>query len=134
MKRRNIGELDKREIGLKCCNCHSTENLEYHHIIPFALGGNDINSNMCCLCYNCHNALHYSDKSYFSKVKLYSEQRPTGRPKISINNISDSFRQDYLLYKQKQITFTEVAKRNGITRKTAYKYKAIIDGENENEQ
>ena len=53
-KRRILNRSDKEEIGLQCCNCGSTEDLQYHHIVPISLGGIDINSNMCCLYYKCY--------------------------------------------------------------------------------
>ena len=71
MKRRALTKKDKEEIGLQCCNCGSASDLQYHHIIPIAIGGKDINSNMCCLCYNCHYKLHHDGKG--SKVVNYSE-------------------------------------------------------------
>jgi len=52
--KRNEKKEDKKEIGVQCCNCGSTEELEYHHIVPVSLDGKNINSNMACLCYPCH--------------------------------------------------------------------------------
>ena len=77
MRRRTLTKKDKEEIGLKCCNCGSEEDLQYHHIIPLSLGGNDINSNMCCLCYKCHYKLHHNGKD--SKVANYGELIKNGK-------------------------------------------------------
>ena len=79
MRRRTLTNKDKEEIGLKCCNCGSTSDLQYHHIIPIAIGGKDINSNMCCLCYNCHYKLHHDGKG--SKVNNYGLPfyKPSGK-------------------------------------------------------
>ncbi len=52
--RKNLSEKDKKEIGVLCCNCGSKEELEYHHVVPISLGGKDVNSNIVCLCYPCH--------------------------------------------------------------------------------
>ena len=71
MRRRTLTTKDKEEIGLKCCNCGSKEDLQYHHIIPISIGGKDINSNICCLCYNCHYKLHHDGKD--KKVSNLSE-------------------------------------------------------------
>lgn len=49
---------EKKLIGLCCCNCGSLNDVEYHHIVPLALGGTDSITNMCCLCYSCHLKLH----------------------------------------------------------------------------
>ncbi len=62
--RRQLTQKDKKEIGTECCNCGSTKELEYHHIIPISLGGNDINSNMVCLCYPCHQKIHYGESKH----------------------------------------------------------------------
>ena len=77
MKRRTLTETDKKEIGLKCCNCGSTNDLQYHHILSLALGGRDINSNMCCMCYECHYKLHHEGKS--SKVNRYGDMIKIGQ-------------------------------------------------------
>ena len=37
-----------------CANCGSTERLEWHHMIPVALGGTAEPENMICLCHECH--------------------------------------------------------------------------------
>ena len=44
--------------GEVCVNCGSSEKIEYHHIVPLALGGNDYLSNIVPLCYRCHKAAH----------------------------------------------------------------------------
>ena len=79
MRRRTLTKKDKEEIGLQCCNCGSTSDLQYHHIIPVAIGGKDINSNICCLCYDCHYKLHHDGKG--SKVVNYSELIKKGQAK-----------------------------------------------------
>ena len=81
MKRRNISDNDKKEIGLQCCNCGSTEDLQYHHIVPIAVGGEDINSNMCCLCYKCHYRLHHHKEN---KVSNFSELIKEGQSKARL--------------------------------------------------
>lgn len=40
-----------------CANCGSTERLEWHHMIPAALGGTAEPENMVCLCKECHDAV-----------------------------------------------------------------------------
>ena len=126
-ERRKLTQKDKEEIGLQCCNCHSIKNLEYHHIIPFALGGSDINSNMCCLCRDCHIALHHSDSSYFKKVKLIRPDKKTGRPKTTIDKLPPLFINDI---KEGKLNPTELSRKYQIARNTVYKWKRIIeDGE-----
>lgn len=38
--------------------------LEYHHVVPVSLGGRDINSNIVCLCYPCHQKIHYGESKH----------------------------------------------------------------------
>ena len=77
-KRRTLNQSDKEEIGLYCCNCGSTEDLQYHHIVPIELGGRDINSNMCCLCYKCHFKIHHLRDP---KMNNYGEMIKKGQAK-----------------------------------------------------
>ena len=42
MRRRTLTNKDKEEIGLQCCNCQSTEDLEYHHVVPIIIFSIDI--------------------------------------------------------------------------------------------
>jgi hypothetical protein len=48
--------------GRKCCNCGTTENLRLDHIVSIACEGNDIESNLCVLCVQCHYKKHLLDK------------------------------------------------------------------------
>ena len=81
MGRRTLNQSDKEEIGLKCCNCGSEEDLQYHHIIPLSLGGIDINSNICCLCYHCHYKLHHIKDS---KINNFGELVKQGQTKAKL--------------------------------------------------
>ena len=85
MKRRTLTNKDKEEIGLQCCNCGSKEDLQYHHIIPIVIGGKDINSNMCCLCYDCHYKLHHDGKE--KKVNNYGELIKKGQARAKKRGI-----------------------------------------------
>ena len=42
---------------VRCANCGSAENLEWHHMIPQFLGGTAEPENMVCLCKGCHDAV-----------------------------------------------------------------------------
>ena len=48
----------KRELGCACHNCGSTEMVEYHHVVPLALGGTNRLTNIRALCYKCHKTTH----------------------------------------------------------------------------
>lgn len=49
--RKWLSQEEKQNIGTVCCNCGATEDIEYHHIVPLLLGGNDVKSNIVPLCY-----------------------------------------------------------------------------------
>ena len=40
-----------------CINCGKKAD-ELHHVVPLALGGNDIDSNKVWLCTDCHSIIH----------------------------------------------------------------------------
>ncbi|MCC0718321.1 HNH endonuclease signature motif containing protein [Clostridioides sp. ZZV14-6105] len=48
----------KIRLGCTCSNCDSTENIEYHHIVPLATGGTNKFSNIVPLCVTCHEKAH----------------------------------------------------------------------------
>ena len=52
-----------------------------------------------------------------------------GRPKTELNNLPSTFIRHYPLYARGDLTITELAKVCGISRQTAYKYKAIYEGQ-----
>ena len=56
--RKWLSQEEKQNIGTVCYNCGATEDIEYHHIVPLLLGGNDVKSNIVPLCYKCHKAAH----------------------------------------------------------------------------
>ena len=41
----------------RCGKCGSTENLEWHHMIPLSIGGESCDENMVCLCSECHRKI-----------------------------------------------------------------------------
>lgn len=67
-------------LGCNCVNCGSDYEVQYHHIVPLALGGTNRITNIVPLCYSCHRASHHGQ--HMSHYKRHSEN--TGRPqKIS---------------------------------------------------
>lgn len=44
--------------GDRCVNCGSDENIEFHHIVPLAIGGTNNYGNVVPLCWKCHKAIH----------------------------------------------------------------------------
>lgn len=80
-----LTDEQKDIVGRKCCNCESTTDLQYHHIVPVALGGRSIISNYCCLCYKCHYKLHHGKDS---KNGNYSELVRAGKREANKKNLN----------------------------------------------
>ena len=136
MERRRLTQSDKEEIGLKCCNCGSEEDLQYHHIIPLSLGGKDINSNMCCLCYKCHQLIHFGKSKNINHSKVTKEgietARLNGKQIGGVKGVKLVTKKSIVAKEQIKkyskdfegtLKDTEVMKLIGIARNTYYKYK-----------
>ena len=48
----------RKVLGCKCVNCGSDIGIEYHHIVPLALGGTNRLTNIVPLCNICHEKAH----------------------------------------------------------------------------
>lgn len=70
-------QLLRDNLGDKCVNCNSDYKVEYHHIVPLALGGTNRLSNIVPLCYQCHKAVHRGQ--HMSKYRKHSDK--DGRPR-----------------------------------------------------
>lgn len=46
------------KYGCKCANCGSEDAIEYHHIVPIAVGGTNNITNFAPLCCSCHELVH----------------------------------------------------------------------------
>lgn len=69
----------KSSAGEICANCGSTEDIEYHHIVPLSLGGQERETNIVALCYKCHKAAHYG-----RHILHYTNHDSSGRkPNVS---------------------------------------------------
>lgn len=140
-KSRILTDEDKKEIGLYCCNCGSTEDLEYHHIVPLVVGGKDINSNICCVCYSCHQLIHFGKRKVINHSKLTKEGIETARlngkqigRKTGVQVItkkSIECKKQILKYSKSfngSLSDIEVMKLTGLARNTYYKYKKELKG------
>lgn len=56
-------------IGV-CSMCGKIGAIEIHHKIPLAIGGTNDNSNLLCLCEECHKQAHKSNKSELIKAGM----------------------------------------------------------------
>lgn len=124
-----------------CVNC-GNEAIEQHHIIPLALGGNDIASNKVYLCSKCHAIIHNMDinkrgtdwrrlqAAGIEKAKQTGKYK--GKPPIEIN--WDLFKQLYPIWQRKEITATNMMKQLELKPNTFYRrvkeYEATLSKEN----
>lgn len=137
--RRPLTEEEKDYIGRVCVNCGSTEDIEYHHIVPISLGGNDILSNICPLCHCCHAKIHYNGEagiSHSTVTKAGLERaRAAGKhlglqrgtklithKSVQAKNIILHYSKDFLGTYSDQ----ECMRFTGVSRNTFYKYKREI--------
>lgn len=64
----------KEHAGNVCVNCGTSENIEYHHIVPLLLGGQERLSNVVALCHKCHLAAHHG-----RHISEYKSVKSNGR-------------------------------------------------------
>ena len=81
----------KDRLGCSCVNCESEADIEYHHIIPLALGGTNKISNIVPLCYACHQIAHGS-----RNIRRLCRAKNTGRPKIAKPDNADNVLWKYI--------------------------------------
>lgn len=75
--RPSFKELLEREKGKKCVCCGSTLCVEYHHILPICLGGDNRLSNIQPVCNSCHKLIHGGRVN-----KLWRADNKGGRKRI----------------------------------------------------
>ena len=68
--------LLEREKGKVCICCGSTLGIEYHHILPLCLGGDNRLSNIYPVCNSCHKIIHGGRVN-----KLWRDDNKGGRKK-----------------------------------------------------
>lgn len=132
--RKKLTEADKKQIGIQCCNCGSTQELEYHHVVPFSLGGRDINSNIVCLCYPCHQKIHYGESKHglhSTVIKMgldvaKKKGKKLGRP---ATGVPKEFIKEYNKFQSGEygsISVVQFSKLQGIAVSIFYKYVGIL--------
>lgn len=89
--RQTVSDEIKSIVGRKCCNCGTTENIEYHHIVPLSLGGNDVVTNIVPLCHRCHKAAHCG-----RHINHYTASSNGGRKTKAIGDKAKSVFEAYL--------------------------------------
>lgn len=140
MRRKVISEERKAIIGKQCVNCGSNEDLVYHHVIPLSIGGNDIDSNIVCLCGSCHRKLHnISDADALAHNLLIRKGIERARKKGTklgrpATGVPKDFQKEYMKFLKKEgiyekCTITHFAFLNEIAVSTFYKYVGILKKE-----
>ena len=74
---RKVKEIVYKRANGECENCKSTHNLEYEHIIPFAMGGTNDVSNINLYCSNCNKRKAIKD---FGLEKMDQYLNPSTLP------------------------------------------------------
>jgi len=133
--RPSVTESMKSVLPKWCCNCGSTKNLVYHHIVPVSVGGNHILSNIVVLCENCHSRIHFGNDGHISHSKLIKEAlanmksngEKLGRPKLTIDAIPPIFFHNYPSFKNGTLNVSEFARTCEMSRTTIYRYIHMVE-------
>lgn len=94
-------------VWSRCANCGSDKNIEIHHIVPLANGGNHIFTNMVALCKECHLKAH-------GKLQRVSNPDKVGRKPMEL---PDNYENIILQYLIGQIDRAELIKGLGFSEK-----------------
>lgn len=137
--RRPLTEEEKDYIGRVCVNCGSAEDIEYHHIVPLSLGGNDVLSNICPLCHCCHTKIHHNGEAGISHSTItragVERARAAGKriglPRgTRLTTEKSVYAKDIILHYSKDFfgkqPDEECMRLAGVSRNTFYKYKREI--------
>lgn len=111
IQRIKLTDKDKDIIGRKCGCCESTVDLQYHHIVPLALGGSNLLTNYVCLCKKCHNVIHTG----ISTISYGHLKRTT---ESTFPFESNDFAKACVLYAHRLLTQEQAAKMSKTSRPT----------------
>ena len=123
-----LNKQEKQIVGTKCCNCGSEKDLQYHHIVPTELGGNDILSNMCCVCGECHHKIHFGkskniDHGYLIREGIKKSSKKSGRKHGQLDKMTNELKADIEAYlNDKNIKHIDLMRKHNISRNTLKKY------------
>ena len=89
-KLRNKGILAK-ECGTVCVCCGAMDGIDYHHILPLVLGGDNRLSNIVPICASCHGKIHGTKMMcltrYTNKAGRPKDKAPEGYKELSIKYV-----------------------------------------------
>ena len=112
MKRKPITKARRMQLialhGDRCINCGSPDEIEWHHVVPLEIGGNDVDTNLVPLCYSCHKAVTHHELL----LKTSGRQHKTGGRKRIVPDNYKEILHDYLYGK---ISKTECTIRLGLS-------------------
>lgn len=80
----------REEHGCRCYNCGSSIDVQYHHIVPLAVGGTNSINNIVPLCYSCHSLVHGA-KEAIKKRQLVNSGRKRKEAPDDYENILDDY-------------------------------------------
>ena len=89
--RDSFKKILREKLGTRCVNCDSDLDIDYHHIVPLALGGTNRISNIAPLCYFCHQKTHGS-----VNIKTIFRSQNTGRPRKKLPDNYEEILWDYM--------------------------------------
>lgn len=78
--RQSFKKLLRKVLGCNCVNCGSDIGIEYHHIVPLALGGTNRLTNIVPLCNICHEKAHGSRNIRQIKGSVNGERKRVPLP------------------------------------------------------
>lgn len=128
----------QNHLGKKCCNCGSEEDVQYHHIVELAAGGNDVIANIAPLCGTCH-AMHHSLaglKNHSLLIKRGLEKQKEkgkyiGRPYTTVDDMPVSFFRYYPAFVAGSLNKAEFARICKLSRPTLDRYLRIVEREHD---
>lgn len=139
--RSNIPIDWKRKLGNACCNCGNTEDIQYHHIVPIAMGGNHILSNLVCICGTCHTKIHgYKRAENWKELQLAGIQKAKengvhfGKQPANYESVMASIAKHLTVFEGGDLTEKEIEEMNNIKPTTFHKIKKMLYEELEKEE
>lgn len=111
-----------------CINCGKPA-AELHHVVPLALGGNDIDSNKVWLCSECHTLIHGTNKerrgTHWKELqragieRAKAEGKFKGRKRKEIDK--EAFEKDCVLWRKGECTAISLMQKYNISSPTFYR-------------
>lgn len=96
-----------REKGTVCAGCGEMDSIEYHHIVPLVLGGDNRLSNIIPLCTCCHGKIHGMAMTSLSRVC-----RKGGRKK---REAPEGYKVATLMYAKGKMSEKDLKERFGLS-------------------